>query len=137
MKLNIELVFYTDGDFWFNNEDKLFNKDSVLLENADCAYSNLFDIDNEKVSLSLYVKGNARECKYAVEELLGNLICNIRTHDYYMVLKISDFLFNGIKALKGLNDDIDNFFYDNNMSGNYEGSSLKIYVSREDDKHDT
>lgn len=136
MNLNLSLVFHTDGDFWFNNEDNLFDENYAIYKNAECTYSKLFDMDNEEVSFSLSVKGTALECKRAAEKLLGNIICNIRTSDYYMVFQISLFLINGIESLKGIDDDSDGFYYDNHISGNYEGTSLEIYASREDDKHE-
>lgn len=123
MKLQLQMKFCTDGDFWFNNEEELFDLRKTLYHGAKISYNKKFDPDNQEINLTLIADGDSRACQWAVRDLLESLICNIRTIKYYLVQDLYNFL---VPAREGLFREGEEINYTNTIGGNYEGTFISL-----------
>lgn len=125
IELNLKIRFNTDGDFGFNDENALFDKSCDFYKGAKIRYRHK-QID-QTISFRLFARGDAVACRRAAEDLLENLICNIRTSRYYIVNMLCKFLIPAIDELGFTTKEID---YRDSLQGNYEGTFLNLDVKR-------
>ena len=125
MKVMFIADFHTDGDFGFYDFDNLFDKTSFLYKGAEVEY--LASKDDYHIYFRLCAHGEPNPCRWAVRDLLENMICSIRTHKYYLVGELFDLLNYFRDELWGdMNQDKESC-----MSGNYDGTYVALHMREE------
>lgn len=127
--LTLSIVFQTDGDFIFKAPDKVIDPDARLYHGADIKLSMGCDADDYAYRFDLRASGQDAPCRWAARDLLGNLICNLRTDRYYIVKTVYDFLASPLEnALWNRTDNP--VLYEDDIGGNYEGTELHLRIDR-------
>lgn len=122
MKLMFVADFHTDGDFSFRNFDKLFNKNNSMYKGAEIEYVHIHD--GEYIHVHLSADGESNACRWALRDLLEEMMCSICTHKHYLVKQVYDCLYYFHDGLWGdMNQDKNRC-----MSGNYDGTYLVLYM---------
>ncbi|MCM1220659.1 MAG: hypothetical protein NC548_39840 [Lachnospiraceae bacterium] len=127
MQLRLDICFHTDGDFHFVEPSSMIDPKYSLYNGAHIEYS--WTRADEKFTYHLVATGNDLPCRLAARDLLQRMICNLRTSEthVYLIKDIYEFLSgpidNGI--LFDRDKDID---YDDNITGNYEGTYMRLIV---------
>lgn len=127
MILRLGLAFGTDGDFGFNDSENLFDPQKRMYEGADVKYD--YTEDGEKIYITLQADGNDDACRWAARDLMESLVCNIRTHKYYVIKYLYDLIIAPKEELLWSKDDV-NYF--DSIGGNYEGTNIRLIVLHED-----
>lgn len=132
MKLLLDLSFVTDGDFCFNNSENLFDPKETMYKESDVKY--FYTCDGEDIHVRLEANGDDNACRWAAEELMENLVCNIRTHKYYVIKYLYDLIITPKEQLLWSGENVN---YLNGISiGNYEGTCIQLIIFNEYDTND-
>lgn len=114
--------FKTDGDFSFRNFNELFDKNNSLYNGAEIEYISV--CDDEDIYIRLNTHGEPNACRWAIRDLLENMICSISTHKYYLVGELYEKL-NYFRDGLWENRTQERHTY---MGGNYEGTCLTLHM---------
>lgn len=123
MKLQLNFVFATDGDFSFTNIESLFNPESSMYKGANLKYSCKHDY--EDIYISLQADGDDNACRWAARDLMENLVCNIRTHKYYVIKYLYNLIVTPKEQLLWSGENVN---YHDSIGGNYEGTSIQLFI---------
>lgn len=124
MRLKLDITFATDGDFCFDNADRLFDDKNLLYENASVTYGHW--TDSERSEFRLDAQGNADACQYAAHDLLETLVCSLRTSRYYVIQDVYRMLITAKdRCLWNGGGDVD---YSDTIGGNYEGTRIHLSI---------
>ena len=131
MNLYFTADFCTDGDYSFNSPDELFNPKAPLYKGADIDYICDVDNDSEFKHISLKATGEDNACRWALRDLLENMMCSISTCKYYLVKDLYNLLYY---FYDGLWDD-KNQDKVNCLSGNYAGTQVSLHMRKNEERN--
>ena len=87
MKLLFDAEFHTDDDFGFRELE--FDKNARMYEKAKIDYM-YDDTGCERIYIKLNAEGDENACRWALRDLLEDLMCSIDTFKYYLVKDLYD-----------------------------------------------
>jgi hypothetical protein len=128
VRIEFRADFSTDGDFRF--EEANLNELAQKLENSslydDAAIQYGYDHDCEDITFFLKAEGKNNACRYALRDLLEEMIASFRTYSgkYYLIKEVYDLL-EGFHEVIWNNEDVDMEDY---MSGNYDGTFVSLSI---------
>lgn len=131
MKLLLDLSLKTDGDFGLNNIESLFDLKGSMYKGADVEYS--CNCGGEDIYVRLRANGDANACRWAARDLMENLVCNIRTHKYYVIKYLYDLIITPKEQLLWSGENVN---YLESIGGNYEGTYIQLIIFNEYDAKD-
>jgi len=109
-------------------DDNPFDSESPLYKDADIDYSCKHNPDEYYYRFTLIAKGE-QGVILAARDLLGKLICGLRTSRYYVVRYVYDMLSEPLDAVRNHRSDID---LNTSMDGNYEGTRCHLVLEHAD-----
>ena len=124
MTLVLDISFHTDGDFGVSNRESIFNKDSRLYRDADLIYRT--EESGESIEFALVATGDENACRWAARDLLESLICELRTFKSYLANALYQFLDTPLTIVQKRGNEVR---YEDNLSGNYEGTYLLLQIT--------
>ena len=124
MTLVLDISFHTDGDFCVNDLESIFNKGSRLYKDANLIYS--AEQSDESLEFALIASGDENAGRWAARDLLQSLICEFRTFKSYLVGDLYRFLDTPLVIVQKRGNEVR---YEDNLSGNYEGTYLLLQIT--------
>lgn len=126
MNLSLTLELHTDGDFHIKDYATLIDPQCRMYKNATVKYEGLQD--GEIIWIFLTAEGERNACQWAARDLLEHLVCNIRTHKYYLIKDLYDLV---IPAKENLLWSNKNVYHNGSLSGNYDGTFFNLIIQEE------
>jgi hypothetical protein len=126
MKLLFDAEFHTYDAFSFRELD--FDKNAKMYKNATIEYE-YEDTGWERIYISLHADGDENACRWALRDLLEDLMCSISTFKHYLVKELYDLFDYFHKDLwKDKNQNKIKM-----MSGNYSGTLVRLVMIGEEE----
>lgn len=126
MKIKLNIHFETDGDFCFLGLDNLIDTKSNLYNGVIKKFKVTDKPDYEKLDILLECEGDANCCRWAARDVLENLITGgFRVVHYYLVEDLYKLIITPREEMLWLDTDV---HYQDTLSGNYEGTVLKLDI---------
>lgn len=120
MKIYIQVNLNTDGDFYLKEN---YTHEFYTNRNyEDYFIYKVFDSNKEVVPETWDAKS---WLKFEAKSFLAEILINLRfnTNKYYLMSTLCDFFDDAIHSINSIES---NNYYNNNLWGNYEGSSITI-----------
>lgn len=133
---NVRLMFHadfsTDGDFHFDETRLKGLEPSPLYDGAAVNYK--YDKDWEFIEFDLVAEGKSEACRYALRDLLEEMIASFRTYPgkYYLIKDVYDLL-EGFHRVIWNNNEVR---MEDGMSGNYDGTFISLSITEIPDEED-
>ena len=124
--LELEVCFYTDGDFSFTGAESLFNPQYHMYRGAVIKYN--YDTAFEYFGFRLSAEGDERACSCAAKDLLERLTCRLSTCRCYIVRDVCNMLIPAIEQCLWNDKAVSE--YESSMGGNYDGTSINLKIVR-------
>jgi len=129
--LRLDIFVNTDGDFRFDDSEPYLETESSFYDGAELELHQ--DRGSERYSFVLCAKGKANPCRWAARDLVEHLACSVRTHRSYVIPDVHAFLTSVLDD--ALWKDFSNSIgYGKSLSGNYDGSELRLTIMPLDGK---
>ena len=126
VKLELEVSFYTDGDFYFSDINEIFDPVSSMYNGANVKYD--LSTEFEYYNFLLIAEGPEDRCYYAARDLLESIMCHLQTSRYYIIRDVYQLLIPAKEQCLWSNKEyID---YSESIGGNYEGTSIILKIIR-------
>ena len=127
MKLHLEIVFHSDGDFHIEDGNTLIDTNSSFYNGAKLDY--IYTDDYEMQIFILNAEGEPNPCRWAARDMMENMVCNLRTHKHYVIPMIYEFIITNAK--EPFLWSAGNVKLYNCLSGNYDNSRISLRIIHE------
>jgi len=118
MKIKIEYYFYTDGDYSLRNYNNFgCTGREIEIEDEYFDYIGVVNLDNDETW----------RCKHDAKNFLTQLLCD-GIHISYTHYWLMEEFYNIIESLINFIDKNDSGEICKNLSGNYEGTRIDVYI---------
>lgn len=126
MRLELDIIFQTDGDFHIENGETLIDPNCSMYKKADVKYG--FMQDGEHISIMLMAYGDANACRWAARDLIEHTMCGLRTHKYYLIQDIYNMIIPPKEDLLWSGEEVR---FHKVLGGNYEGTYIRLSIRNE------
>ena len=127
MRLHLAINFETDGDFYFENPNSIFDARNSMYRNATLI-DEVNDEDQENVRFYLIATGDADACRWAARDLMEKIVCQLRTGKYEVIKDVYDLVITPKENYLWSDAEV---HYVDCLSGNYTGSYISLTVEHE------
>lgn len=128
LKVNVNAIFCTAGDFGFRDIGTVLDTDHCPYDCEITDYAYGHTLGSEKHTFTLEARGN--QCLCVARDMLERLICRINSSRAYVLMDVAKMLQSSINQMIAANKKTPTTIV-KSMSGNYEGTSVIIRITED------